>query len=80
MVNVSQEVVMNLRIALPSRAEQDQIIEVVGAQVERLDHLITATESGLILLAERRAALITAAVTGQIDVRAEAPIEETEPA
>lgn len=67
-------------LALPPISTQRQIIEEVEASVGRIDSLIAASDRSVQLLRERRAALITAAVTGQIDVRAEVPEEQAEPA
>jgi type I restriction enzyme S subunit len=59
----------DLRLAVPPLAEQRRIIEAVGSQVEHYRALSEAAEEAIGLLAERRAALISAAVTGKIDVR-----------
>ena len=57
-------------IALPpSSAEQSAIVGWVSTATARLDTLLNKTERSLSLLKERRSALITAAVTGQIDLR-----------
>lgn len=69
MVNIAQSVILNLKIGLPPKKEQSEIIAAVNAGTTRLDTLITKTELSLNLLKERRSALITAAVTGQIDLR-----------
>jgi type I restriction enzyme S subunit len=53
----------------PSSAEQSAIVEWVSKASARLDTLLYKTELSLTLLKERRSALITAAVTGQIDLR-----------
>jgi len=45
-----------------------------------LERLVFTTQRSLNLLRERRAALITAAITGQIDLRAELPASALEPA
>ena len=42
-----------------------------GPQAKQIDTLIAETERFIELSRERRSALITAVVTGQIDVRAE---------
>ena len=55
--------------AVPPAAEQKTIIEHVSALVSRIDALMAKTERSITLLKERRSALITAAVTGQIDLR-----------
>jgi type I restriction enzyme S subunit len=57
-------------IALPSSIdEQADIVERTAMGIERLDALQSKTEHSITLLKERRSALITAAVTGQIDLR-----------
>lgn len=67
-------------IAVPPKDEQARMAEHLDRQLERLDRLVVATRRSIDLLKEHRAALITAAVTGQIDVRAEQPASTLEPA
>jgi len=62
--------VKDVFIPLPPLVEQRQIIEKVSEQICSLDALVLESERAIALLGERRAALISAAVTGQIDVRA----------
>jgi len=57
------------RIALPPLAEQRAIVAHLDAATAQFDALTAAVERALALLQERRTALISAAVTGQIDVR-----------
>ncbi len=57
------------RFAFPPLAEQSEIADHLRLESERLDMLLTKTERSIALLKERRTALITAAVTGQIDLR-----------
>lgn len=57
-----------LRIPLPDTTEQREIVAQIREQNERIDRLTDKVRHQLDLLAERRQALITAAVTGQIDV------------
>lgn len=57
-----------IELPLPPQDTQLDIIAYVAAATTRLDALRTATERSIALLGERRAALIAAAVTGQIDV------------
>lgn len=59
----------NLSWPIPSVSEQTTIIKYVEAQLARLDKLMEKTERSIELLKEKRSALITAAVTGKIDVR-----------
>jgi type I restriction enzyme S subunit len=56
-------------IPLPPVEEQLAICEYAAAQTAKADALIAKTERFIELSRERRAALITAAVTGQIDVQ-----------
>lgn len=56
-------------IPQPPLNEQAQIFSYLSERTARLDSLIRTTERSIELLKERRSALITAAVTGQIDLR-----------
>lgn len=56
-------------IPLPPIEEQREVVRTLGMRASRIDLLVNRTESSLALLKERRSALITAAVTGQIDLR-----------
>jgi type I restriction enzyme S subunit len=56
-------------VACPDLAEQQAIATVLDRQVERVDQLIIDAGKAIDLLSERRAGLISAAVTGKIDVR-----------
>lgn len=58
-----------IRIARPPLEEQRAIVEALSGQLGRFRELIDKTERSITLLKERRSALITAAVTGQIDLR-----------
>ncbi|PKQ10851.1 MAG: restriction endonuclease subunit S [Alphaproteobacteria bacterium HGW-Alphaproteobacteria-1] len=53
---------------VPPLQEQQQIVEHISAETARIDRLRTATENSIALLKERRAALIAAAVTGQLEI------------
>ncbi|MFH8473172.1 restriction endonuclease subunit S [Streptomyces sp. NPDC018000] len=57
------------RIPLPPLDEQRRIVECLDEETAKIDSLIVETERFVQLAKERRSALITAAVTGQIDVR-----------
>ncbi|MFC5387720.1 hypothetical protein ACFPLB_17310 [Aquamicrobium segne] len=56
-------------VVVPSVEEQRKIAERLDNEGKRIDDLIALTERSIDLLREKRAALITAAVTGKIDVR-----------
>lgn len=67
------ENLMNIRVSMPPNfSERQAIAEWIATKIPRLDTLITKTEQSIALLKEKRAALITAAVTGKIDVRSAA--------
>lgn len=56
-------------LSVPPVAEQRAILNYIECEVGRIDVLLHKTECSINLLKERRSALITAAVTGQIDLR-----------
>jgi type I restriction enzyme S subunit len=56
-------------LPLPPVAEQRMIVKEIERAVEQLDALGRDVQHAIDLLQERRTALISAAVTGQIDVR-----------
>ena len=55
-------------LPVPPLSEQREIVVHIANETHKLDELRAATERTTVLLKERRAALIAAAVTGQIDV------------
>jgi type I restriction enzyme S subunit len=57
------------KFPVPPIAEQDAIVEFLDGRMSKLNDLQCKVEDGLELLQERRTALISAAVTGKIDVR-----------
>jgi type I restriction enzyme S subunit len=59
----------NLPVPVPPLDEQRRVVEAINKQTTLIDALIAETERFVELARERRSALITAAVTGQIDVR-----------
>lgn len=64
-----------LRFALPPLEEQDTIVRFVDESLNGFDDLIAEANLAVELLQERRTALISAAVTGKIDVRGLAATE-----
>lgn len=70
--------ISNQIIAVPPRSEQRLIAEAIDTATARLDALTAEANSAISLLLERRAALISAAVTGKIDVRGAAPAPSEE--
>ncbi len=61
--------ISNIPIMLPPVSEQVEIAVFLESELAKFDALTTETQRAIYLLQERRTALISAAVTGQIDVR-----------
>ncbi len=57
------------RFPIPPVDEQREIIAVAETRSKAIDTLTAEVERAIVLLLERRTALISAAVTGKIDVR-----------
>jgi type I restriction enzyme S subunit len=57
------------KFPFPPADEQDSIVQNLKEKTARIDALIARTERSIELLREHRTALITAAVTGKIDLR-----------
>lgn len=68
MQNISQDAVRNVWIPVPPLSEQRTIVQHIARETAKLDAVRAATERTIVLLKERRSALIAAAVTGQLDV------------
>jgi len=71
--SLSQGELKTLPICIPPLDEQRGIAAALDEKTELFRHLIADAESTIALLQERRFALISAAVTGQIDVRGLVP-------
>lgn len=65
--HVNGDFLANMVIPLPSPLRQRAIADYLDRETGRLDELAARTRDTIALLRERRAALITAAVTGEID-------------
>ena len=68
MESLRRPVLAEFRVAVPPLDEQLRIVTYLHEQTAKIDALITQTERFIELAGERRSALITGAVTGQIDV------------
>jgi type I restriction enzyme S subunit len=66
---LSLENVRELCVPVPPRDEQEAIVAFLQAEMARLTSLANSAVVAVNLLKERRAALIAAAVTGQVDIR-----------
>lgn len=78
-LNLNTDSVGGIRIAVPPDYELADILRFLDAELAKLDALRRHADAAIRLLTERRSALITAAVTGQIDVRGLVKEAESEP-
>ena len=69
---LTQSDMNTISIQLPSISEQQTIISFLDRETAKLDGLIVKVQEAILRLRELRTALISAAVTGRIDVRGEA--------
>lgn len=69
MTTIDQEAISSTLIPIPSLSEQTRISAFLDEETDKIDRLIGEAGSVRELLKERRSALISAAVTGKIDVR-----------
>jgi type I restriction enzyme S subunit len=67
--NLHLDKIKELIISIPPIQEQIDIANYLGRETGKIDALITETQVSIELLKEHRTALISAAVTGKIDVR-----------
>lgn len=63
------EAFKDVLLPVPPSDEQDGIVAFVETESEEIDRLSSEAETAISLLQERRSALISAAVTGKIDLR-----------
>ncbi len=71
MQNISQDVLLSLPVRLPEVRVQEEAVERWDRETAKIATLIAKAERFIQLAQERRAALITAAVTGQIETTSE---------
>lgn len=67
--NIYLDEVKNMIVTMPPPSEQVAIVEHIESNQLKYNTLIESAESAINLMQERRTALISAAVTGKIDVR-----------
>ena len=60
---------LNFEFSVPTLEEQSLIVSFLDKEVAKIDSLVEKSEAVIQLMQERRTALISAAVTGKIDVR-----------
>ena len=71
-LNLNTEIVGSISVPLPPLAEQRAIADHLDRQTAQIDALIAKNDQLIALLREKRTSLISAAVTGKIDLRNEA--------
>lgn len=69
MPKVNRESLNEFYMAVPPLEEQARINDHISQEIQRVDQLASIAAETIELLSERRSALISAAVTGKIDVR-----------
>lgn len=67
--NLNTDIVKDISIPIPPKGEVDQIVSSIHKLRNNYSNLIVKATSAIKLMQERRTALISAAVTGKIDVR-----------
>ena len=68
MPKINRESLKAVRIPMPPMCEQDNISSFLADETAGIDSLVTDAQDAISLLQERRTALISAAVTGKINV------------
>jgi type I restriction enzyme S subunit len=66
---LSLDDVKNYVVLLPSRKEQDALVEWIEMESKNVDHAIASSHRKISLLREYRTRLIADVVTGKLDVR-----------
>ncbi len=67
--NLNTDIIKSLQIPLPPLKEQKNIAHYLDQKTQKIDTLINKATQAIELLKERRTALISAVVTGKVDVR-----------
>jgi restriction endonuclease S subunit len=71
MQNISQFTIANLVLSVPGIREQEAIVSYLKIETAKIDKLISVIQEAIKKLKEYSTALVSAAVTGKIDVRGE---------
>ncbi|MDD2467743.1 MAG: restriction endonuclease subunit S [Desulfobulbus sp.] len=72
---INQDETKNLILTVPPLPEQTAIATYLDRETAKIDQLVTKVEAAIVRLLEYRTALITAAVTGKVDVRGKAGLD-----
>jgi len=68
MESLRRPMLTHMVVPLPPELDQMRIVEQLDTEVERIESMLANVERLALLAQERRSALITAAVTGQLDI------------
>jgi len=79
MPKINREKLAEVMLPVPPESEQQQIGNEIRKKTKATDDLIQKTKRAIRLAQERRSALISAAVTGKIDVRGWQPPAKSQP-
>jgi len=74
---ISSSLLVSAAFTFPDKKEQQKIIDCLDIKLLKMDAVVTEARSAASLLKERRTALISAAVTGKIDLRDWQPPEDS---
>jgi len=66
--NISAEKYSNLWVPVPPKAEREHIVAHIETEMEQIERVRQSIDKAIVCLAEYKASIITAAVTGQIKV------------
>lgn len=69
MQNISQSIIKELQVLIPPAKEAELLVSQIKNRLTKFDQIHRAASQQVVFLHERRTALISAAVTGKIDVR-----------
>jgi type I restriction enzyme S subunit len=74
--NLSLESIRNIPIVFPSILQQEEIVCYLDKSIAKIEALIAKAQQAIALQKEHRTALISAAVTGKIDVRDQVDVKK----
>ncbi len=70
-LNLNTDTIGDIHLPRPSDAEQEEVVQFLDRETARIDALVAKVRDAIDRLVELRTAVISAAVTGKIDVREE---------
>jgi type I restriction enzyme S subunit len=68
-LNLNTDTIGSIKVAVPPPEELTKLLTFIDKETTQLDTLTQEAQTAIALLQERRTALISAAVTGKMDVR-----------